>query len=65
MYRGSFGAGSCCDGSTKRSVKTSVVEPEPQEPQLFALAEPEPLCIPVLVPDPVPVLEPDLDQDST
>jgi hypothetical protein len=35
------------------------VKPEPQEPLLFALAEPEPECILVLVP------EPDLDPDPT
>jgi hypothetical protein len=35
------------------------VEPEPQEPKLFALAEPKPECIKV------PVPEPDLDPDPT
>ncbi len=37
----------------KRQTKSSVVEPEPEpkEPQLFALAEPEPKCITVPVPD--------------
>jgi hypothetical protein len=38
---------------------SSVVEPEPQEPKLFVLAEPEPECIKV------PVSEPDLDPDPT
>ncbi len=39
----------------------SVVEPEPQEEQLFASAEPKPECIPG--PDPVP--DPNLDPDPT
>jgi hypothetical protein len=37
----------------------NVLEPEPQEPQLFVAAEPEPECIP----DPIP--EPALDPDPT
>jgi hypothetical protein len=37
----------------------SVVEPKPQEPLHFALAKPEPQCIPV------PVPELDLDPDQT
>jgi hypothetical protein len=41
----------------KDLVTVSLVEPEPQESQLFALAEPE------RIPDPVP--EPDLDPDPT
>ncbi len=38
---------------------SSVVEPIPQEPKLFALAKPEPEC------PKVPVPEPDLDPDPT
>ncbi len=47
----------CIPTITKDLITVSRVEPEPQESQRYALAEPE------RIPDPVP--EPDLDPDPT
>ncbi len=47
----------------KEKVVVPVLGNRSREPQFFALAKPEPECIPV--PDPVSVLEPALDPDPT